>query len=98
MLEQKKFSKIVTSFDPSANPDYFVIPVQSVFDNKIKYCDFFSVRSTSDYWGVLYRFRDEVNQEDACAASIFSGSWGFEIPSLTKTISKGEITDRKSVV
>lgn len=98
MLEQKKFSKIVTSFDPSANPDYFVIPVQSVFDNKIKYCDFFSVRSTSDYWGVLYRFRDEVNQEEACAASIFSGSWGFEIPSLTKTISKGEITTALNAV
>ena len=98
MLEQKKFSKIVTSFDPSSNPDYFVIPVQSVFDKKIKYCDFFSVKSTSDYWGVLYRFRDEVNQEDACAASIFSGNWGFEIPSLTKTISKGEITTALNAV
>lgn len=98
ILEQKKFSKMITSFDSSANPDYFVLPIQLAFDQKIKYCDFFSVKSTSDYWGVLYRFRDEVNQEDACAAALFSGNWGFEIPSLTKTITKGEVTTALNAV
>lgn len=98
MLEQKKFSKMLTSLDASSNPDYFVLPIQLVFDQKIQYLDFFSVKSTSDYWGVLYRFRDEVNQSDACNAPLFSGSWGFEIPSLTKTITKGEITTALTAV
>ncbi len=90
LLCQNKVSNIVSSFDSHSVPDMLYIPMQDSTTGKMVKRAYFAIPTSSDYWGAYHSY-DPVLTPEVLEVSPFFKDWGFEITSVKRTMSAGEV-------
>ena len=90
LLSNNRQSNIVSSFDSHSNPDVLYLPLLSSTTGKSILHPFFAVPTSSDYWGVFHSYSTNLSSE-LLEQSPFFRNWGFEITSIKRTMSVGEV-------
>lgn len=87
LLTHSHRSGVVSSFDPHSVPDVIYMPIYDGTVGKISSVGYFSVPTSSDYWGAYHSYISDMAIEE----SEFFTSWGFSITSLKRTMNAGEV-------
>ena len=90
MLEIGKRSNVVASFDSHSIPDVLHIPIRNSTTGKSVIVSFFAIPTSSDYWGVYHSYEPPISVE-LLDQSPFFENWGFEVTSVKRTMSAGEV-------
>lgn len=90
LLEEGRFSSIVASFDSHSVPDALLLPFRNSTTGKIVRKSYFSVPTSSDYWAAYHSYETSINST-LLETSPFFNNWGFEITSVKRTMSEGEV-------
>lgn len=86
----KQLSKIVSSFDSHSTPDVLYLPLLNSTTGKTVFRAYFAVPTSSHYWGVYHSYSPTLLPE-VLEQSPFFRNWGFEITSVKRTMSAGEV-------
>lgn len=87
LLTHSRRSGVVSSFDPHSVPDVIYMPIYDGTAGKISSIGYFSVPTSSDYWGAYHSYISDVTIDE----SEFFTFWGFSITSLKRTMNAGEV-------
>ena len=90
LLSVNRQSSIVSSFDSHSNPDVLYLPLVSSTTGKSVLHAYFAVPTSSDYWGAFHSYSPILSPETFEKSSFFQ-NWGFEITSVKRTMSAGEV-------
>ena len=90
MLEIGMRSNVVASFDSHSIPDVLHIPIRNSTTGKSVTVSFFALPTSSDYWGVYHSYEPSISAEILDQSPFFE-NWGFEVTSVKRTMSAGEV-------
>lgn len=90
MLTSGRASNIVASFDSHSIPDVVYMPMLNSTTGKTVLAAYFALPTSSDYWGVYHGYEPVITAEDIDESPFFT-NWGFEITSIKRTMSAGEV-------
>lgn len=90
LLSVDRHSNVVSSFDSHSNPDVLYLPLLSSTTGKSVLHAYFAVPTSSDYWGAFHSYSSVLSPETFDKSPFFQ-NWGFEITSVKRTMSAGEV-------
>lgn len=90
MLKSGRESNIVASFDSHSIPDVVYMPMMNSTTGKTVLASYFALPTSSDYWGAYHGYDPVLTAKDIDESPFFV-NWGFEITSIKRTMSTGEV-------
>lgn len=90
MLQKGRRSNIVASFDSHSIPDAIYLPMLNSTTGKTIRSAYFAMPISSDYWGAYHGYDPVLTPQDVVGSPFFD-NWGFEITSIKRTMSAGEV-------
>ena len=90
MLQNGRLSNIVASFDSHSIPDALYMPMLDSTTGKAIRSAYFAMPTSSDYWGAYHGYDPVLTPQDVDESPFFD-NWGFEITSIKRTMSAGEV-------